>query len=169
MILSDDGLQHSALGRDIDIVVIDGERRFGNGHCLPAGPLREPVTRLASVDFVVASGFAQEGEYLMELMPMVWVNIQNPKKTLDFKAFANSAVHGVAGIGHPERFFRLLEKANITLQRHAFCTTILFTAEDFAFSDTSIPVVMTEKDAVKCQSFANPHWWYLLIEPFVTP
>lgn len=161
VILSDDGLQHYALKRDIEIAVIDGERRFGNGICLPAGPLREPVERLNSVDFVVVNGTATEGnawhEWAMQLNGDTAVNlITGEIKAL--REFQNLPCHAIAGIGNPERFFNQLENAGI-LQRvdHSFPDHHVFSESEITFKNEV--VLMTEKDAVKCKSFATQNHW----------
>ena len=160
VIVADDGLQHYALGRDVEIAVVDGIRRFGNGHCLPAGPLREPLPRLKSVDIVVTNGVAGPREYRMELVPDRLHNIAQPEKTLALDSFSQKTVHAVAGIGHPDRFFRQLETHDITVIEHPFPDHHPFNAEDIHFPD-DLPVLMTEKDAVKCQNFASKQHWFV--------
>ncbi len=156
VIISDDGLQHYALQRDIEIAVIDGLRRFGNGYCLPAGPLREPVERLREVNLVVVNGQAeQDFEYSMHFIGTEAVNLaDNTVRPLS----AFSQCHAVAGIGNPERFFQLLEQQGIKFTAHAFPDHYNFTAADLDFKD-EYPVLMTEKDAVKCRSFATENYW----------
>ena len=163
VIVSDDGLQHYALGRDIEIVVIDGVRRFGNQHCLPAGPLREPLRRLETVDLVVTNGVAGAREYHMELIPTRLQNLASPDKNMSLDHFAGETVHAIAGIGHPERFFRQLETYGLTVIEHPFPDHHPFEAEDIIFSDT-LPVLMTEKDAVKCKAFANEQHWSVPVD-----
>ena len=163
VIVSDDGLQHYALGRDIEIVVIDGVRRFGNQHCLPAGPLREPLRRLETVDLVVTNGVAGAREYHMELVPTQLQNLASPDKNLSLDHFAGETVHAIAGIGHPERFFRQLETYGLTVIEHPFPDHHPFEAEDIIFSDT-LPVLMTEKDAVKCKAFAKDQHWSVPVD-----
>lgn len=163
VILVDDGLQHYALKRDIEIAVIDGERRFGNSICLPAGPLREPIERLNSVDFVVVNGTKEENtawhEWEMKLIGSVAVNLVTGE-TKPLTDFRNLSCHAIAGIGNPERFFKKLEKAGI-LQRidHSFPDHHVFKANDITFKN--FPVFMTEKDAVKCKQFATKNHWYV--------
>ena len=163
VIVSDDGLQHYALGRDIEIVVIDGVRRFGNQHCLPAGPLREPLRRLETVDLVVTNGVAGAREYHMELVPTRLENLASSDKNLSLDHFDGKTVHAIAGIGHPERFFRQLETHGLTVIEHPFPDHHPFEAEDIIFSDT-LPVLMTEKDAVKCKAFANEQHWSVPVD-----
>lgn len=156
VILSDDGLQHYALGRDIEIAVIDGERRFGNGHCLPAGPLREPASRLKDVDLIVANGAAQAGEFAMQVHAGEAINLVSGERRA-LESFRGQPVHAVAGIGHPARFFTALQDAGLTVEPHAFPDHHAFRPEDLAFDDGA--VLMTEKDAVKCRRFALPYLW----------
>jgi tetraacyldisaccharide 4'-kinase len=163
VILADDGLQHYALKRDIEIAVIDGQRRFGNSICLPAGPLREPIERLNSVDFVVVNGEAAENtawqEWQMHLIGEIAVNLKTGenKPLADFK---NTECHAIAGIGNPERFFKQLEKAGISQRAdHSFPDHHVFTSNEINFKNH--PVFMTEKDAVKCQTFATANHWFV--------
>lgn len=160
IVLSDDGLQHYRLQRDLEIAVVDGERRFGNGRCLPAGPLREPPVRLQEADFVVANGAAKEGEVPMHLVgdELHGVAVSHRRRPLD--ALAGTAVHAVAGIGHPRRFFDELRARGLEVREHPFPDHHRFRAADLLFDD-DLPVVMTEKDAVKCRPFARPGHWCL--------
>jgi len=160
VIISDDGLQHYALQRDIEIVLVDSRRRFGNRLCLPAGPLREPRTRLQSVDFVVYHGEAASQRYQMQLSGDHWINLADPQQRLPRDAFADQEVHALAGIGNPQRFFDLVSEQARLVHPHAFADHHKYRAEDLDFGDT-LPVLMTEKDAVKCQLFANKQHWYL--------
>jgi tetraacyldisaccharide 4'-kinase len=105
VIIADDGLQHYALQRDIEIVIVDAARQFGNGLCLPAGPLREPRKRLTEVDYVVYNGETDAHAYWMHLSGQAWINIANPNQTAPLDAFSQQAVHAIAGIGNPNRFF----------------------------------------------------------------
>ena len=156
VILSDDGLQHYALGRDIEIAVIDGERRFGNGQCLPAGPLREPASRLKDVDLIVANGAAQAGEFAMQVHAGEAINLVSGERRA-LESFRGQPVHAAAGIGHPARFFTALQDAGLTVEPHAFPDHHAFRPEELAFDDGA--VLMTEKDAVKCRRFALPYLW----------
>lgn len=164
VIISDDGLQHYALQRDIEIVVIDGERRFGNGYCLPVGPLREPPERVKSVDLVVVNQPREllEDEFAMLCSGDCLVNLQTGERK-PLSAFAGSDYHAVAGIGNPSRFFKRLAEAGLNCQNRAFPDHHAFSAADLRFKDDK-PVIMTEKDAVKCSGFAQPHHWYLPVE-----
>lgn len=162
VIVSDDGLQHYALARDIEIAVVDGIRRFGNGKCLPAGPLREPLKRIKEVNFVVANGLAMQLEYPMELIADSVINLDNGEvKPLD--DFRASEVNALAGIGYPQRFFNLLEKHGIKSRAQPFPDHHDFCVSDLEF-DNHLPILMTEKDAVKCQRFADERVWYIPVQ-----
>jgi tetraacyldisaccharide 4'-kinase len=163
VILSDDGLQHHALARDVEIAVVDGRRGLGNGWRLPAGPLREATSRLDRVDAVVVNGagYTRPGALRMDVAPTRFVELATGR-TAAPESFAGQRVHGVAALGHPERFFALLRKLGVEPQEHRFRDHHAFTPMDIAFGD-SLPVLMTEKDAVKCSGFAPPGTWYLEI------
>ncbi|MEQ8428333.1 MAG: tetraacyldisaccharide 4'-kinase [Gammaproteobacteria bacterium] len=163
LIICDDGLQHYGLGRDIEICVIDGQRRFGNERCLPAGPLREPLGRLHSVDMIVSKYKAARHEYKMDYTYGDLVSLKDNDKIMSIKELEGQEVHAVAGIGNPERFFAHLRNHNVHVIKHVFPDHHPFKAEDITFHD-GLPVVMTEKDAVKCLSFANRVHWYLPIK-----
>jgi len=163
VIISDDGMQHYALGRDIEIAVVDGKRRFGNGWCLPAGPLREPPSRLSSVDFVMVNGQAKLNEASMQIVIGEAVNLSNPELTRNLDGFSGEQVHALAGIGNPQRFFRLLKDHGLQLIEHAFPDHHRFEKRDITPND-ELAVFMTEKDAVKCRHFAQPRHWYLPID-----
>ncbi|MDD2724633.1 MAG: tetraacyldisaccharide 4'-kinase [Methylovulum sp.] len=163
IILSDDGLQHYALGRTIEIAVVDGERRFGNGYCLPAGPLREPIHRLQSVDFVIVNGEkAEENEYAMHLQGDKAVNLATGASK-PLSGFAGSPCHAVAGIGNPERFFKQLAAAGLVCKNHPFPDHYFYQQSDLVFADQH-PVFMTEKDAVKCNAFATSQHWFVPVQ-----
>ena len=166
VILSDDGLQHYALHRDIEIAVIDGERRFGNGYCLPAGPLREPIERLNSVDFIVVNGEKSEDrEFAMQLAGDTAVNLV----TSELKPLAEfDDCHALAGIGNPERFFKRLAAAGLTCTVKSFPDHYPFQRRDIEYADDK-PVLMTEKDAVKCMAFAGKQHWYLPVKAVPDP
>jgi tetraacyldisaccharide 4'-kinase len=163
VVLSDDGLQHYALERDIEFAVIDGVRRLGNGFCLPAGPLREPGRRLSEVDFVVVNGAGERPEFPMRLRLLDACNLLDPRLRRPLEAFRGQPVHAVAGIGNPERFFSSLREAGLDVLAHPFRDHHPFRKDDLAFAD-DLPVLMTEKDAVKCHAFASPHHWYVPLE-----
>jgi tetraacyldisaccharide 4'-kinase len=159
LILADDGLQHHRLGRDVEICVVDGDRRLGNGHLLPAGPLREPASRLATVDFIVVNGGTpQTHEIPMRLEGGVAVNLDDPTLSAPLADFAGRPAHAVAGIGNPSRFFASLAAHGIAVDGHPFADHHAFTSDDFTFAD-GCPVLMTDKDAVKCLPFARANWW----------
>lgn len=163
LILSDDGLQHTALGRDIDIVVIDGERRFGNEFCLPAGPLREPLSHLTRASFIIANGKARGGEIAMQLFPEVIYNLKQPEKKLEITSFQNKTVHAIAGIGNPTRFFHQLRELGFVIIEHPFPDHYVYKKQDLQFDDEH-HIIMTEKDAVKCRDFANEKIWCLPVQ-----
>ena len=164
IIISDDGLQHYRLQRDVEIAVVDGVRRFGNGLLLPAGPLREAVSRLREVDAVVVNGgMAAAGEYLMQLEGMNFYNLLNPEITATADDFKDQCVHAIAGIGHPERFFRHLHKLGLSPQTHPYPDHHRYCAADLAYADANA-LLMTEKDAVKCSAFADEKCWVLRVD-----
>jgi tetraacyldisaccharide 4'-kinase len=161
LIISDDGLQHYALARDVEIVVIDGERRFGNGFCLPAGPLREPPARLAGVDLTVVNGPERlPGEYPMAPHLERAISLERGVGSRSLADFRLACVHAVAGIGNPERFFARLRQAGVGLEAHVFPDHHVFSSQELTFADGR-PLVMTEKDAIKCRKFALPNSWYI--------
>ncbi len=162
LIISDDGLQHYALERDLEIAVVDHERRWGNGFCLPAGPLREPLSRLRSVDRVVFRGSADPLQGV-QYLPLALVNLATGATRRPCPDDFAVVVHAVAGIGQPEQFFAQLEQLGFKLQPHVFGDHHDFTAADLsALGDK--PVIMTEKDAVKCRDIAGDGAWYLKID-----
>jgi len=168
ILVCDDGLQHYALRRDLEILVIDGVRRFGNGFCLPAGPLREPVRRKERVDFIVTNGASVEREYGMEYRGDTLVNLARRENRRPLAGLAGQRVHGVAGIGNPPRFFAALRHAGLEVEPHAFPDHHAYIEAELDFGDDA-PVIMTEKDAVKCGRFARDHFWYLPIEAQLDP
>lgn len=165
ILLSDDGLQHYRLGRDIEIVVVDGIRGFGNGFSLPVGPLRESVARLASVDLIVVNSANSSPAipytfHTMSMQPVALQSLTDSKTEVFFPA--GEAVHAVAGIGNPERFFTTLRQLQWQPVPHVFPDHHDYEASDFQFAET-LPVVMTEKDAVKCRAFAKDDWFFLQV------
>ncbi len=159
VLIADDGLQHYKLARDVEICVIDGARRFGNARLLPAGPLREPVERLDSVDFRVCNGAdPQAGEFAMTLHGDIAVALADRSICRPLGEFRGTSVHAVAGIGHPARFFAQLRAAGLQVIEHSFADHHPFHAADLDFGDL-LPVLMTEKDAIKCQAFADARHW----------
>lgn len=171
LLLSDDGLQHYRLGRDIEIAVVDGQRGLGNGWRLPVGPLREPKSRLKAVDWVVvnspAENFVLPGLADLFYVPMQisahdLINLQTGEKVAATE-FGSTRVNAVAGIGNPQRFHTTLTQMGIAAELHAFPDHHAFTASDLQFAN-NLPVVMTEKDAVKCREFAQADWFYVPID-----
>jgi tetraacyldisaccharide 4'-kinase len=159
VVIADDGLQNPSLRRDIELCVIDGQRRFGNGRLLPAGPLREPLTRLADIPFQICNGgAAQANEIPMRLSGDMAVSLTGAASTRTLESFAGQRVHAVAAIGNPARFFDSLRAHGIEVVAHAFPDHHAFVAADLVF-DRDLPLLMTEKDAVKCQVFALPNAW----------
>jgi tetraacyldisaccharide 4'-kinase len=163
VIISDDGLQHYRLRRDIEIAVVDTERGFGNGYSLPAGPLREPVRRLQEVDLIVNNGKRENAGYTMRLQELALHNLRNESLTRRATDFQGQRVHAVAGIGYPARFFAHLRRLKLDVIEHGFPDHHAFTADEIEFGDGA-PVIMTEKDAVKCRGFAKPHYWYMPVQ-----
>lgn len=160
IIVADDGLQHYALGRNIEIAVIDGVRRFGNGKCLPAGPLREPKSRINSVDLVITNGVPGPREYRMTLKPGIVKNLVDENQQKSLRDFSGNKVHALAGIGNTDRFFDQLEEFGLIIEKHPFPDHYLYNAEDIIFDD-DLPVLMTEKDAVKCSHFSDSRHWFV--------
>jgi tetraacyldisaccharide 4'-kinase len=159
IIISDDGLQHYALGRDIEIAVIDGVRRYGNEKCLPAGPLREPLKRLAHVNFKITNGVAAPEEFAMSYSAQQLRRADDPAVTLDLSSFKNQTIHAIAGIGNPQQFFDQLTASGLDIIEHAFPDHYPFKIEDLDFGEMQ-PIIITEKDAVKCQRFYLRNVWY---------
>jgi tetraacyldisaccharide 4'-kinase len=168
IILSDDGLQHYALDRDIEIAVIDGTRRFGNGYCLPAGPLREPAARLDEVDIVIVNGDkSSEHEFSMRMQGDKAVNLVSGEEK-PLREFAGGLCHAVAGIGNPERFFKQLARSGLVCRTHVFPDHYLYRRSDIEFGDHR-PVLMTDKDAVKCKAFAGKQHWRIPVAAVPEP
>jgi tetraacyldisaccharide 4'-kinase len=175
IVLSDDGLQHYALARDLEICVVDGDRAFGNGWLLPAGPLREPTSRLAEVDAVVVNGVDGQPAPLpairrlnaqclgMKLEARGFWNLRHADRRVGVEHFRGRRVHAVAGIGNPGRFFRQLQGMGLAFTPHSFPDHHPFTASDLAYAGAGA-VVMTEKDAVKCQRFAPETCWAMAVD-----
>ncbi|MCB5186381.1 tetraacyldisaccharide 4'-kinase [Methylobacillus gramineus] len=167
LIISDDGLQHYALQRDVEIVIVDGEREFGNAQLLPAGPLRESPARLTRVDAVVFNGGAPAaGAYLMQMAPGPFHNLQDPMQRVSVDAFAGKRIHAVAGIGNPQRFFNQLALMGLHVEPHSFPDHHEFTVTDLQFAVDDV-ILMTEKDAVKCVLFAQANWWFLPVSAVI--
>lgn len=173
VIVSDDGLQHYRMSRDVEVIVIDAERWFGNGQLLPAGPLREPPLRLKQADVVVINGWLpgaplQRREFTMQLVGDLLYNLRNPALRARPEIFAGQSVHAVAGIGYPDRFFKHLKKLGMRFSEHPFPDHHVFTPHDLAFLESDV-IVMTEKDAVKCVDFAGDNAWVLPVEATLDP
>jgi tetraacyldisaccharide 4'-kinase len=166
VLVLDDGLQHYAMRRDIEIAVVDA-RGLGNGFLLPAGPLREPRSRLRRVDAVVSHASSTRG-YAMRLEGDVLHRMTDARERQPLKAFAGQRVHAVAGIGDPNRFFLHLGKAGLKVVPHPFPDHHPFTPRDLEFGDDA-PVLLTEKDAVKLRSVARPGWWVLPVSAQLDP
>ena len=171
VLVSDDGLQHYALARDIEIAVVDGERRFGNGLALPSGPMREPVSRLRLVDAVVMNGGGAPAienvpHFAMELGGERFVALLQGRH-MSPEEFALHArgqhVVAVAGIGHPPRFFEHLASLGVAARPLAFADHYAYQASDLRLPDAEV-IVMTEKDAVKCAAFADARMWLMRVE-----
>lgn len=170
LILCDDGMQHYRLARDLELVLIDSARGLGNGRCLPAGPLREPAERLQDADAVLFNGASEDRAdgFGFCLQPTALVNLRSGERR-DLALFpAGQRLHAVAGIGNPQRFFNTLLALNWQPIPHPFADHARFSAQSLAFSPP-LPLVMTEKDAVKCRDFAADDWWYLAVEAQPTP
>ena len=161
VILSDDGLQHYALARDCEIIVIDGERRFGNGRLLPAGPLREKLSRMRGADVIVANGGTGQSEAALRMRLLATGAVaMKYGSAKPLREFSGQPVHAVAAIGNPQRFFATLRALGIEVLEHPLPDHAQLKREDISFAD-ELPVLMTEKDAVKCAEIAGPHHWYV--------
>lgn len=171
VIVADDGLQHYRLARDVEIIVVDAARWFGNGQLLPAGPLREPVSRLKRADAVVINGWLpgaplKRREFTMQLQGDLFYNLRNPALQARPEVFAGLTVHAVAGIGNPQRFFSHLSQLGVRFTPHAFPDHHRFIPQDFFWPETD-SVVMTEKDAMKCEDFVGDNVWVLPVSASV--
>ncbi len=167
IIISDDGLQHYRLQRDIEIAVVDGERGFGNGYLMPAGPLRETTERLESVDFIVTNGeshrYSSTRSFLMRLKAHSFKSLHNTDEK-NASDFLGKEVHAIAAIGNPRRFFDLLRQLGLIIKEHSFTDHYRYSTSDIEFDD-DLPVIMTEKDAVKCRQIVKAEkYWHLPIE-----
>lgn len=164
LVIADDGLQHYALERDVEIAVVDGTRGLGNGHCLPAGPLREPPERLRSVDFRVYNGEAPaDGGYSMVLEGTEAVSLSDENQRRPLGDFAGEPLAALAGIGNPERFFEHLRRHGLEFEARGFPDHHAYRKEDLEFAGDAA-LLMTEKDAVKCRRLARPGHWYVPVE-----
>lgn len=166
LIISDDGLQHYRMGRTLELALVDAARGLGNARCLPEGPLREPPERLDSVDFVIRNGANSDRPdgFAMQLRPSALVNLCTGERC-DIASWPHSrTVNAVAGIGNPGRFFDTLKGLSFSPREYAFGDHADYNADSFAGLDPVLPVIMTEKDAVKCIGFAQANWWYLAVD-----
>lgn len=180
ILISDDGLQHYALQRQIEIVLIDGARLFGNSYLLPAGPLRESITRLDTVNSIIINQWQETPQiqalvtqlrtphFKMSLQFVKCYNLQDPNQVMHLEELANYTICAIAGIGHPERFFNQLKNYGLQLETYAFPDHHSYTHAELEAICSSLPqhiLLMTEKDAVKCQAFAQAHYWVLQVSP----
>lgn len=163
VLIADDGLQHLALGREFEIAVVDGERGLGNGACLPAGPLREPAARLNHVDAVIVNGgdWGEGSVFRMRLVPGRVRQLAGKGQRV-LTDFRDTIVHAVAGIGNPDQYFEMLKSGKIRVIEHAFPDHARYEPSDLDFEDKH-PVLMTDKDAVKCRKFADPRFWSVAV------
>ncbi len=181
VLVSDDGLQHYALARDVELCVVDAARGFGNGWLLPAGPLRERPSRLASIDAVMVNAGdgdtlhpslalipARTARFAMKLEGREFRNILDPEHRVGPGYFSGRRVHAVAGIGNPQRFFSRLQALGIEFAAHPFPDHYRFSASDLAYAGSEA-VLMTEKDAVKCRRFAAQTHWELAVDAVPDP
>lgn len=175
IVIADDGLQHYALARDVEIAAIDGERALGNGWMLPAGPLREPRSRLDDVDAIVrlvaSEAWRPTGDAhgtLMAHEPVAWRNLARPGRTEDPATFRPASAWAIAGTANPQRFFALVAKLGIDARTRAFPDHHRYTAADLALPDAQA-ILMTAKDAVKCLRWADERFWALDIRARIDP
>lgn len=172
VIISDDGLQHYRMQRDIEIAVYDGAIGFGNGELLPAGPLREPLCRLDTLDALVRNGpvskvsVQEHDAFEMRLDASGFYNLIDMKKKSQPQDFSKQRIVAIAGIGNPQRFFNQLSSMGLHFEKRAFSDHYRYQVEDFEHIDADI-VLMTEKDAVKCRDFARPGFWVLPVNAVI--
>jgi tetraacyldisaccharide 4'-kinase len=160
LVISDDGLQHLAMHREFEVIVIDGERQFGNKKLLPAGPLREPLSRTKKANFVLSTS-DMPGVSLYQIKANDLINLKT-KESILLSSFQQKKVNAIAGIGFPDKFFKSLGDAGIDPIEHRFMDHHQYEEKDLSFNN-DCPVLMTEKDAVKCDEFASENLWYLPI------
>ncbi|QTS84076.1 Tetraacyldisaccharide 4'-kinase [Coxiella endosymbiont of Amblyomma nuttalli] len=153
VVISDDGLQHYAMGRDIEVIILDPNCRLGNEYCLPAGPLREPKSRLKTVNFVVEK----------QLWPLEIYQLNNPEKKISLNALKGRTVHAIAGLGNPKSFFYQLELLGAYVIAHPFPDHYVYQAKDFNFNDKKL-IIMSEKDAIKCRFINNARLFCLSVD-----
>lgn len=168
VIISDDGLQHYRLPRSLELCVVDGSRGFGNAQLIPAGPLREPLERLYGFDQIIVNGQAKQLPQDLEVVPMTFVagllRSLESGQSWRLAQFGGCKVNAVAGIGNPQRFFDLLHHARIKTRQYIYPDHHVFRKSDFDGMDPSLPILMTEKDAVKCKNLGLPNAWFLSVE-----
>ena len=162
VVISDDCLQHYAMDRDLEIVVVDGKRGFGNGFLLPAGPLRESPRRLSSVDLVISNGTWRPEIPHMDLRETAVVAMNDADQERTLEAFSGERVDAIAGIGNPQRFFRMLEQRGVEVTPHAFPDHHPYKMNDLNFG-SGLPLLMTEKDGVKCRQFPIKNCWVVQV------
>ena len=157
-----------ALDRDIEIAVFDGLRGTGNNLCLPAGPLRESLNRVKDVDFIVSSSQSLQDstikeDYVMEYKPVKWIRISDNESFEPNNWPLSRAVHAVAGIGNPSKFYNLIRNLGLQPIEHSFPDHYQFNEEDLSFND-QLPIIMTEKDSIRCRDINLKNIWYLKVE-----
>ena len=178
VVIADDGLQHHRLPRALEICVVDGKYRWGNGRLLPAGPLREPIQRLKDCDYLVindadtetadhfwipSSNVGKATAVAMHFVPGL-LHALDRRETWRLPQFSGCRVNAVAGIGHPERFFHALQRAGLHVIEHPFPDHHAYVPGDFANLEQALPIIMTEKDAVKCRGMMLQNAWYLTVD-----
>ena len=168
VLISDDGLQHLKLARDMEISMVDGDQRYGNEWLLPAGPLRESKSRLNDVDVQVCLGQAESNELAMSLTADSFRLVNDPDKEIALADLEGTVVHAVAAIGNPQRFFGQLRKLGLQIIEHPFDDHHWFKPEELVFSDNAY-ILMTEKDAVKCELFATEKYLFLPVKAKLDP
>ncbi len=168
IVVSDDGLQHAASGRNVEIAIIDGERRLGNGFLLPAGPLREHSKRLKDVDLIISNGEAKQGEVAMRIVSDDMRNVADPSITQSITYLQDKPLIAVAGIGNPDRFFNTLRSHGLEFIENVFPDHHQFQKNDFELLGDAF-IIMTEKDAVKCKGLVGENAWMLPITAEVDP
>ena len=163
-IISDDGLQHLALDRDLEVIVVDAKRLYGNNRLLPSGPLREPISTISDQAIQIFSSTTplDDSSCWMQFQPIQFRSVKHPEQILPVNAFEGSEVNAVAGIGYPDKFFLMLKRLGITITTNSFADHHIYQRHDLVFNN-QYPILMTEKDAVKCQPLVNENSWYLEI------
>ncbi len=157
IIVSDDGMQHYALQRDIEIIMLDGTWKTGNNMFIPAGPLREPLERLTEADLVIHKGISRHTYYYSLGIDCIYAlnHVTNKKQPAEFR---NQKIHAIAGIANPSSFFRLLASQGLAVIKKPLPDHHIFEPKDFEFND-DLSIIITEKDAVKCHHFKFKNVW----------